>query len=55
MLGFIKKIFFTAIMFFNCRALECVSMNNQEYKKPELITINSNEASFYFYSILVNK
>ena len=31
-------------------------MNNQECKiRPEIININSNEPSFYPYSILVNK
>ena len=37
MFGFIKKCFFTAITFFsfnvlNVQSLECVSMNNQNYK-----------------------
>ena len=31
-------------------------MNNQEYKiRPEIIDINSNEPTFYPYSIEVNK
>ena len=42
--------------FFSCNALKCVSMNNQERKiSPEIININSDEPSFYPYSILVNK
>ena len=42
--------------FFGCNALKCVSMNNKECKiRPEIININSNEPSFYLYSILVNK
>ena len=42
--------------FFSCNALKCVSMNNRECKiRPEIIYINSNEPSFYPYSILVNK
>ena len=42
--------------FFGCSALKCVSMNNQEFKlKPEIININSNEPSFYHYSININK
>ena len=41
---------------FSCNALKCVSMNNQERKiRPEVLNINSNETSFYPYSILVNK
>ena len=56
MFRFIKKIFFTAMTFFNCNALKCALMNNQECKKrPEIININSNEPSFYPYFILVNK
>ena len=48
MLGFIKKIFFTATTFSSCNALKFVSMNNQECKiRPELINVNSNEPSFY--------
>ena len=31
-------------------------MNNQEFKlKPEIINVNSNEPSFYHYSININK
>ena len=56
MFRFIGTIFFTAMMFFSCSALKCVSMNNQEYKiRPEIININSSESLFYLYSILVNK
>ena len=52
MFGFIKKHFFTAMLFFGCNALKCVSMNNQESKiRPEIIDINSNEPTFYSYSI----
>ena len=46
-------MFFT---FFTCYALKCVSMNNKECKiRLEIININSNEPSFYSYSIKVNK
>ena len=41
--------------FFSFNALNCVSINNQEFKTtPEMISINSNEPSFYPYSVLVN-
>ena len=46
---------------FSCNALnavplKCVSMNNQECKiRTEIININSNEPTFYPYSIKVNK
>ena len=44
MLTFMKKIFFTAMTFFSCNVLKCVSINNQECKiRPEIMNINSNE------------
>ena len=49
MFGFIKKCFFTAMMFFVCDVLsanpiKCLSMNNQECKiRLEIMDINSNE------------
>ena len=61
MFGFIKKVFFTAMTFFNfnplnVNSLECVSMNNQECKtRTEIININNNEPVFYLFSIKVNK
>ena len=56
MFGFIKKYFFTAMTFFSCNILKCVSMNNEECKvRPEILNINSNESSFCPCSILVNK
>ena len=48
MSGFIKKVIVTAMTFFNCDALECVSMNNQECRAgTETIHINRNKPSFY--------
>ena len=42
--------------FFRCNALKCVSMNNQECKvRSEIININSNEPSFYPYSVKISK
>ena len=48
-------------MFFGCNVLnvnplKCVSINNQECKvRPQIINVNSNEPSFYPYSIETNK
>ena len=40
----------------NVNSLECVSMNNQECKmRSELINVNTNEPTFYPYSITINK
>ena len=61
MFGFIKKVFFTAMSFLsfnplNVNSLECVSMNNQEYKiRAKIIDINNNQPVFYPFSIKVNK
>ena len=56
MFEFIRTIVFTAVTCFICNALKCVSMNNQECRiRPEKININSNEPSFYPYSIERNK
>ena len=52
----IKPIFFYSNGFFSCNVLKCVSTNNQECKiRPDIININSNEPSFYLYSIPINK
>ena len=61
MFGFIKKVLFTAMIFFssnvlNVSSLECVSMNNQECKiRSEIINVHTNEPMFYPYSIKINK
>ena len=61
MFGFIKTIFFTAMIFIVCNvlnynALKYVSMNNQECRiRPEIIHVDSNEPLFYPYSIEENK
>ena len=56
MFGFIKKWFFTAIMFFDCNARKCISINNEECKiRPEIININSNEPLFYLYNVRRSK
>ena len=40
----------------NVNPLKCVSMNNQECKiRPKIIAVNSNEPSFYPYSIEISK
>ena len=57
MVEFIKKMFFVVIGFImlNTIPLKYVSMNNQEYKvRPTIINVNSNESSFYPYSIANN-
>ena len=40
----------------NVSSLECVSMNNQEFKiRTEIINLNTNEPMFYPYSIKINR
>ena len=56
MFRFIKKVFFVAVSFFVCNALNCIPMNNQECKvEQETINININEPSFYPYSVKISK
>ena len=61
MLGFVKKCFFTAMMFFGCNLssvnpLKCISMNNQEYKaRPEIVNVNNDEPVFFPFSVKTSK
>ena len=60
-MNLLKSVFFTAVTFINfnlsnVNALECVSMNNQEYKiRTEIINLNTYEPMFYPYRIKINK
>ena len=56
MFGFIKKMSFLVFNVLNPISPKFVSMNNQECRiRPEIINTNSNEPTFYPYSIEVNK
>ena len=61
MFEFVKQVFLSEIMFFGCNlsnlnSLKYISMSMQKYKvRPENININSDEATFYPYSVKVNK
>ena len=61
MFGFVKWIFGSTMMLFGCNLstvypLECVSMNNQEYKvRPEIVNVNSNKPLVYPFSIKTSK
>ena len=59
MFGFVEKAFAAIVAFLNLscvNSLECVSMNNQEFKaRLKIIDINNNEPVFYPFSIKVNK
>ena len=61
MLRFVKQISVSAMMFFGCNlsnadSLRCVSMKNQECKiGPEIVNVNSDEPTFYPYSVKINK
>ena len=61
MFGFIKKIVFTTMMFFSWNEIKvnplvCVTMTNQQCKiRTKIIDINSNEPTFYPFSIRVNE
>ena len=61
MFGFVKWIFGSTMMLFGCNLstvypLECVSMNNQEYKvRPEIVNVNSKQPVFFPFSIKKSK
>ena len=60
MFKFIRQIFVSTMMFFGSLSrvnpLECVWMNNRECKvRPEIVNINTNELSFYSFSIKTSK
>ena len=61
MLGFVKIIFISAMMFFGCslpsvNSLKCISMNNQECKvRPQIVNVNSEEPVLFPFSIKISK
>ena len=61
MLGFVKRIFVSAMMFFgynlsSVNSLECVSMNYQECKvRPEIINVNKKEPVLFPFNIRTSK
>ena len=55
-----KKVFFTGLAFLSTLArvnlLNCVSMNNQEYKvRPQIVNLNMDEPVFFRFSIKTSK
>ena len=61
MLRFVKQIFVSIMIFIGCNlsnlnSLKCISIKNQECKiRPEIVNVNSNEPTFYPYSVKINK
>ena len=60
MLGFIKKCFFTGLIFLSTLAgvnsLSCISMNNQECKtRPQIVNVNGDNPVFFPFSIKTGK
>ena len=60
MLGFIKKCFFTELVFLptvmSVNSLSCTSMNNQECKvRPEIVNVNGDDPVFLPFSIKTSK
>ena len=52
MLGFIKRCFFTGLVFLSnltsLNLLSCISMNNQERRvRPQIVNVNSKEPLFF--------
>ena len=65
MFEFVKQIFISAMMFFGCNLsnvnpLKSISMNNRTRNKeckirPKIVNVNSDEPTFYPYSVKTNK
>ena len=60
MLGFIKKCFFTGLVFLSTltgvNLLSCISINNQECKVgPQIVNVNGNDPVFFPFSIKTSK
>ena len=57
MFGFIKNVFIAAMTFFifnvlSVNSLECVSLNNQDYKaRPKIIDVNNDEPVFFLLTL----
>ena len=60
---FVQKVFFLGLTILSnftialsATPLDCISMKNQECKvTPQIININSNNPTFYPFSIKINK
>ena len=60
MFGFIKKYFFTGLIFLSTltsvNLLSYISMNNQECKlRPHIVNVNNEEPVFFSFSIKTSK
>ena len=61
MFEFVKQILVSVVVFYGCNVLnvnplKCFSINYEECKiRPEIINTNSDEPSFYPYSIKISK
>ena len=60
MLGFIKKCFFTELIFLSTLAgvnsLSCISMDNEECKtRPQIVNVNGDNPVFFPFSIKTGK
>ena len=60
MLGFIKRCFFTGLIFLliltSVNSLSCISMNNQKCKvRPQIVSVNGDGLVFFPFSIKTSK
>ena len=60
MLGFIKRCFFTRLIFLSistgANLLSCILMNNQECKvRPQIVNVNGDNPVFFLFSIKTSK
>ena len=60
MLGFIKRCFFTGLVFLSTlmsvNSLSCISVNNQECKvRPQIGNVNGDDPEIFPYSVKTSK
>ena len=61
MFGFVKLIYYSAMIYFGCswpsvNSLKCISINNEDCKiRPQIVNLNSEEPFFFPFSIKISK
>ena len=60
MLGFIKRCFFTGLVFLSTltsiNSLSSISMNNQEYKvRPQIVNVDEDDPVFFPFSVKTSR
>ena len=60
MFGFVKLIYYSAMIYFGCswpsvNSLKCISINNEDCKiRPQIVNLNSEEPFFFPFSTKIS-